>query len=452
MPTTYLDANGNPIPAQSAAAPTAPKTYLDDSGNPIAPPKPTFSQSFDKATQTEPIDTSSVGGFAKSVANNLGAGAARVFSPLVHPLDTAASLAETARAGMGDSGAQYDVALGMARPLVENPSGEAVAAIPQVALALAGGGEKGAVTNAVDASGEGGGTVSNGVQMAKNYIRPSTSPSVVPRTEMAARNLAAAVLPATKDASDFIKAAAQEMPNVLDYAKRTGNPLNTQLEFSKAAQGYAQEVRGVYENSILGPTASKLVKTTGTGFGRQMGEGPDTYATLGDIDKQIVAINKQLDAPALNADDARRALASKQDLQKQASGLKDILHSNLAETTGLTPNQVADVRQRVGRSYELANDTDAAVTARMQAAAKADLAPLKPTQLPTMAFNKFIRGGPVSVADRAFQSAVQQFPGEATPIPAVTAPAPMPTAPIDRLQQLLSVARQQQERIKYMNP
>lgn len=148
---TYLDANGNPV--------AAPKTYLDDNGNPVsqgntAPvEKPgllssilsgtsPLHQAIDKAMQTEPMDTSSVGGFAKSAANNLGAGAVRVFSPLAHPIDAVGSMAKTAAAGLS----MNPQAMGEAfRPAVEqvvkNPGGESIAAIPQAALMAAGAGE-----------------------------------------------------------------------------------------------------------------------------------------------------------------------------------------------------------------------------------------------------------------------------------------------------------------------
>jgi hypothetical protein len=81
--------------------------------------------------------------FARSVGSNLGAGAVRVFSPLVHPLETAHGIAQTGLAALGDTAAQQAVGEGIIRPFVENPSGEAVAAIPQAALALAGAGGKG---------------------------------------------------------------------------------------------------------------------------------------------------------------------------------------------------------------------------------------------------------------------------------------------------------------------
>jgi hypothetical protein len=278
----------------------------------------------------------------------------------------------------------------------------------------------------------------------KSYLRPTSSPSVVARSEFAARKLSAAVLPADKDASNFIKAAQEEIPNVLDYAKRTGNPLNTQLEFSKAAQGYAQDVLDL-KNSIEAPVQNKVVKTTGSGFGDRMQEGPDTFATVGAIDKRITAINDELRAPRLNAGDSRAALAGTQDLQQEASRLRTILHKELADASGLTPDDISQIRQRAGRAYELANDTDAAVTKRMQAEGKTDMGPLHLNQLPSRAI-EFARGGTVAVADRAFQRAIANFPGQSSPLPSVSAPT-LPTAPIDRLQQLVQDARQQQSAV-----
>lgn len=254
----------------------------------------------------------------------------------------------------------------------------------------------------------------SGIQSA---LRPESSPGVVSPAEMASRKLSAAVLPATKDASNFIKAAPLEVPNIREYAARTGNPMKTQLEFSKAAQGSAGEARDYYENKILKPN-DKLVDTTGTGFGDRSGEGPRASAKLSDIDKRVVEINKQLDKPSLNSDDARRALASKADLQAEASKLRDILHSNLSKATGLQPEDIQNLRQRVGRSYELGNDTDAAVTARMQAEGKTDQGPLAIHQIPAKLLET-IRGGPTAIADRQFQRAIKNFPGQPQPLPTI---------------------------------
>jgi len=96
---------------------------------------------FDRAAQSEPVDTSSPGKFAGSVAANLGAGATRLLTPIVHPVQTAETAATLMRAGMGDTGAQHEAAKGLVEPFVRNPAGEAIANLPAAALAGAGGWE-----------------------------------------------------------------------------------------------------------------------------------------------------------------------------------------------------------------------------------------------------------------------------------------------------------------------
>jgi hypothetical protein len=114
-------------------------------------------RAFDQATQTVPVDTSSLGKFASTVGSNLGAGAARVFSPLVHPGNTAGGI--LAAGGKLATGNYQDVAANAVAPFVKNPSGEAVAALPQAALALAGGGEGETAQNAVERATPQGGAV-----------------------------------------------------------------------------------------------------------------------------------------------------------------------------------------------------------------------------------------------------------------------------------------------------
>ena len=96
----------------------------------------------DTAATPPPIDTSSVGGFVRSVGGALGAGATRlVFEPFAHPLDTANGAARLAEAGMGNPAAQREVSTRIASQFLQNPSGEAVAALPAAALATTGLGE-----------------------------------------------------------------------------------------------------------------------------------------------------------------------------------------------------------------------------------------------------------------------------------------------------------------------
>jgi hypothetical protein len=267
---------------------------------------------------------------------------------------------------------------------------------------------------------------------AVSNFRPSPNPSIVPPEEMAARNLTNAINPAPQRASQYIQAAQREVPNVIDYANRTGNPLNTQLEFSKAAEGNAKEARTHYEDNILGPNADQRV-TAPEGYGGKSytpgGENPTTTTSLGDIDDRIVAINKELDKPRLNASDNRTALASEAELQAEKSQLTDMLHRSLADLTGLQPEDIANLRQRVGRSYELANDTNAAVTGRgLQEGKPGSLIHgLGAGQLAMKAVD-LARGGPTAVADRSFQRAIANFPGQAEPLPQPTGPSKPPAS------------------------
>jgi len=338
-------------------------------------------------------------------AQEFGAGAIQgLGSAVVHPLDTLEGIGHTIAHPV-------DTATALARSAIQNPA--------QAAGNLVGGallGEAGAAATRAVAP-----TVARTGAAVRDLARPTSSPAIVAPTETAARNLAKAVVPPTRDAQPFIQAAQKEVPNVIEYAKQTNNPLNTQLEFAKAAQGHAQAVRSFYEDSILKPN-DKVVSVAGTGYdGPTVGEGQN--AKLSDIDKRIGDINKEL-GPSyskINVGDVRESLASKGALQREAFNLTRLLHQKLADSTGLTPDQIADIRQQVGRSYELANDTDAAVTARMQGEGRSALGELTWAKLPARAV-EFVRGGPTAIGDRAFQRAISDFPGAATPLPAINPP------------------------------
>jgi hypothetical protein len=145
----------------------------------------------------------------------------------------------------------------------------------------------------------------------------------------------------------------------LDYARRTDNPLRTQAEFAKAAEGNAQEAAKHYNDNILGPNES-IHRPVPSNYGGTSytpgGENPQTTASLGDINKRVIQINKELSKPKLNVSDQRTALAQEADLQAEHAGLTDLLHRSLSNLTGIPPEEIANLRQRVGRSYEFANE------------------------------------------------------------------------------------------------
>lgn len=351
-----------------------------------------------------------------------GQGAAQgLTQPFLHPLKTLGSMVEATPAG-----AMYDLATG--QPNASQQQGQAVAEglrdTPAATMGqLAGNVAAGGV---VGAAAEGAGNLAD---TARNF-RPTPASNIVSPAEVAARKLTNAINPDPSRAPSYIKAAQQEVPNVIDYANRTSNPLRTQIEFSKAAEGYANEVRDHYVNNILGPNKDVRVPVSDGYAGKSYtpsGENPQTTATLGDIDQRIVDIGKELNKPRLNATDARSALASDADLMAEKNDLTTLLHKTLSDRTGISPQDIANVRQRVGRSYELANDTNAVVTKR-------GLQEGKPTEsvhglgMGNLAMKGLdvARGGPTAITDRAFQDAIKNFPGQAQPLPQVTGPKAAP--------------------------
>ena len=412
--------NGNTI----GAAPS----FLDQTKQMLEHPL----DALEAASQSVPMPKdASMGEMMENNLANVASGAAGVIR---HPLKTAEGILSSGLGGRPLVENAEDAILQAAgkparwnTPLVPNNPVDASRAIGS-ALALGGLGELGGAAASVlpDAAYKVGDAISKGSDAVENYLRPKPSPLIVSKQQMAARGLAQAVLPDLKDAPNFINAAAQEIPNILEYAKKTNNPLNTQLELAEAAKGHAQAITDFKNNQLMGELANKYVDTSGTGFGSQVGEGPRTQATLGDIDQRITAINKQLDMPKLNADDMRRALASKAELQAEASRLRDILHQSLSDARGITPEQVADVRQRAGRSWELANDIDAAATRRLLQQGVDQQAPQSIGKIPEQAVHSQI-GGREGIADRAMQKALQPFRDmQASALPTLSTPPGVP--------------------------
>lgn len=264
-------------------------------------------------------------------------------------------------------------------------------------------------------------------------FRPTSDPNIVPPVEQASRNLANVINTSPNRAPNFIEAAPHEVPNALDYAMRTKNPLNTQLEFHKAMEGSAQEALGHYQDNILGPNANEQIPAPQGFGGRSMPAGENTMnraTTLKDLNDRVVQLNKELNKPHahLNESDTRAALASRADLEAEAKADTATLHNELAQRTGLKPEDIANLRQRAGRAYSMANDVDAAVTNRGLQEGKSTGSMPYPTTggVLVKAFEK-MRGGPTAIADRQFQRSIAKFPQSAPqPLPQPMYPQPRP--------------------------
>lgn len=369
--------------------------------------------------------------FGQRAANSLT-------STLDHPLDTLGSMAEATPAGAvfdlatGRPNATQQQASALVHGAINDPVGTAGDLAGGLAAGEVAGPAVGGALNAAVRTGRAAGDLAGGVASAARNFRPTPAPHIVPPEETAAIDLTNAIGPEAKRIPDYRKAAQVEVPNILDYAKRTNNPLRTKIEFSKAAEGNAIESANHYNQNVLGPNAEHretVPTTSGVNKYQPSGENPPPpTASLGDINQRIIQINKELSKPKLNAGDARTAMASDQDLIGEHRALTDILHRSLSNLTGIDPADIADLRQRVGRSREIANDTRATVDKTGVDEAKPGEIPIHKTGIISKAVNA-ARGGETAIGDRAFQRAIQNYPGQANPLPQVTGPRPQaPTA------------------------
>lgn len=289
---------------------------------------------------------------------------------------------------------------------------------------------------APEAIGQGAGAVVGGklLEMVVPKVMKAAegiAPKAIPLgPEDAARGLTKAINPSVNEWPNYLKATSQEAGNIKAFADKNNLPLKTQLDWAKAARASADETRGYYNDKILGPHASEQVSTTGTGFkGEAAGEGQT--ATLGEIDGRIAKINKMLDSAynKRNAGQTAESLANEPELIAERDALNDVLRKELAGRTGLTPEQIAGVRQRFGRMYTVADKTEGAVNQRQSSAGKAEEGrrdiPLTTAGAVADVINKF-RGGPEGIANKNFAKALSR--AKAIPsadLPQVSAPEPI---------------------------
>ena len=260
----------------------------------------------------------------------------------------------------------------------------------------------------------------------KMKLRPSSSPAIVPPQEIQAQKIAQSILPPGGIKPEQVSAIQAEAPAVVEYAQRTGNPLNTQAEGLKAAQGVAQEGLQHFNDNILGPVAKDTVN---------LGAGKTSLgntATLGQVSDEISSLNKQVNtAKASSAGDALAKMAQKGDVMDQLQYLRGVLYDNLSTKTGIAPADLQSLREGYGGQFTMADALESAQNARLtrtgQASQGVKTIGQPPTSImdyPSMALNA-LRGGEQAIADRQFSSAIKGVQPEA---PIRPMPNP-PTAP-----------------------
>lgn len=212
--------------------------------------------------------------------------------------------------------------------------------------------------------------VGAGVDASKAELYPR---AVLPAAEQSARDLAKALVVDKAAAPNFIKAATTEAPAVIDFAKRAQMPINSPIEFAKAATGAANEIQQFYDKNVLEPN-SKIVVSVPQNYGGSKVIGSQNQATISDLENRINKINAEVSPNnrKATAGATSSANASDSDLLDEKRGLTDILHKALADATGTTPQNVADLRQRAGKLRTIADEANSSANAQLLSAGRTE--------------------------------------------------------------------------------
>lgn len=386
-----------------AAAPAAPAAAQDADpfasiAKPIQPPaEPGIRDQIDSAI-SDPSNVLDTGWRGK--IERFGQTAAQtIAAPVLHPIKTAQSMLESTPPGM-----IYDAVTGTGDPLQKQAAQSAVADPAGFAGQVAGG----AVVSHVLG---GAMKVPEAVSNAKQFVRPSTSPAVVPPTQQAAAAAARAINPPGGVTAGLEGAIADQAPLIKAYAAKTGNPLSTRWELAKAALGHAKEMNDFYDDHVLGPSSDKAVPVDGTGYQGQTRAGK---ATLGDIDARLGKINDLL-RPAYGkmSESAQMTALERSGLQDEANALRATLYNELSKETGLKPEEIQQLRKSFGQGYDIASQADAA----RRKVGPGGPVPLTKSGLIQSVLEKAV-GGPDAAADRGVQSTFQKFQPATSPVDA----------------------------------
>lgn len=358
-----------------------------------------------------------------------GAGSG-LLTPLVHPIQTAKGIAQSATPDPG--------AAGLAEGLVGGPAG-AFAAHTVRDLAQDAYSNGPAHTAGMLAGGAVGGRLAGGAMGALSDIGERAwgykSPAIDPQLQDASK-VATAIRPQTGIGPDFEANLKTQLPAIMDYANRTANPLHSQWEAGTAAKGLAEEGLNHYKTNILGPHADAAIPMDRVPEyqGTIDSEG---RASLQNINDRIGSINDYIRAAQKNAKTGGQQMSAteKLGLDTEASKLRNLLYNELGQRTGIDPGDIQSLRSNYGQQFELADTIDAARRSRLgQIGATQEAGSgiaLNKAGLLEKALTR-VRGGQQYLADSNFRGAVSKFEPSPTNYPQPVAPDPQ-MAVINRL-------------------
>lgn len=371
--------------------------------------------SFDANTKTSPSEPLAETGL-KSVVRTIG-------TPFVHPIATAESVKPQSTTEMVFGPAAtaarqlFEAGKGVVADYKEGGAGYAATKAGGQLIGVA------ALGKAVAAGPE----AVAGVAEIPNRLYPQSQSLAMDVS--GARNLAKSLVVDPAGVSNFIKAATDEAGTVVDYAKKNNIPINSKVDFANAAKQTADVVQKHFD-SILDPNSKQVVAVPASYRGPTVGEGPN--ATLGEINTRIDAINQELNPNFRKglAAQTNAANVSDADLIAEKRALTNVLHNKLAAATGLTPQDIAAVRQQAGKLRTLADEANLSANRDLTASGKQDMgATTSAVGTKTGIVDRALQmaqGGPEIIGNRNLNNALRKI----TPKP-LNLPRPLPVIATD---------------------
>ena len=354
----------------------------------------------------------------KAAIENFGAGGGDVVRSIghavLHPIETAAQaiqaqeqedekpvseqLKDLVTSGkiLGPGGESL---VSIAKGLVENPARTA----GQIGAGLIAGEGAGKV---LSAGTEGASSLARGIQRGKAAATQALYPENVsiPEHAEATQGLIKSLVPDAK-AIPNIKSATSELPDALAAAQKKGVKIAGKLDAAQAIRDRASEIQEHFDTNILKP--NKDIETSvPPNYNGNTTRGPNR-ATLGQINDRVNAINAELKSNFRKklASETSEANASDADLLAEKRSLTKLLHEKLGEATGLSPEDIASVRQRAGKLRSLAQEVEVSADKDTVSEGRRDVSGGSLRG----AIADRVGGGQEVTGNRVFQNALEKF-------------------------------------------
>lgn len=435
MPSDFL-ANAKPVkPEDDFLANATAVNPSPHSGYDTMDRARSLQQDFDEAATPPPLDFSSLRAFGKSALEDLGAGAAALATPFVHPIKTAEALQPHGTEAFGGPAAiLIDRALQPFLPKKgeaggtygKRAGGQAVGSIPALLL---GGSTKGAGVGEIPA------------EMAERFGPGYRSPFVPAEVQNASR-VAEAIRPVGGVLPHFEEDLAAELPHIKAHAAETGNPLHSQWETALAARDLGEKGLAHYRENLLQPFGQERVAVGNVPVQRGNPFNPRAdlptapeMKSLEDIDKRISDINDLVRGATRTAKTTGQEMTAMErlGLEEEAGRLRSILYDHLSQRTGIPAEEIKALREGYGKQFSIADTIDAARRARLgQTGASAEMGGTVPFSRTGMLERAFqgLRGGQEYIANARLRRALRPFAPIRSeyPMPRAVAPAAAPEA------------------------